>query len=86
MESGRVELLTARVSADDLLAPNSSIDYANDVAIAKSGIIYFTDSARGIIPVRNAEGFWDTMQAYMLTLYHVRPPFPLLLRGHMVPA
>ena len=67
-----MELLTARVSADDLLAPGSPIDYANDVAVAKSGLIYFTDSTRGVIPVRNAEGFWDTMQAYMLTLYHVR--------------
>lgn len=81
--SGRVEMLTARVSADDLLAPNSSIDYANDVAVAKSGLIYFTDSARGVIPVRNAEGFWDTMQAYMLTLYHVRALLCLVHGGLM---
>jgi sugar lactone lactonase YvrE len=75
MDSGAVELLTSRVSADDPIDPGSAVDYANDVAVARSGIVYFTDSAAGISPVKNAAGFWDTMQAYMLVLFHVRGPF-----------
>ena len=72
MGSGAVQLLSSRVSLDDPLAPGSVVEYANDVAIARSGIVYFTDSAEGISPVRNAAGFWDTMQAYLLTLFNVR--------------
>jgi hypothetical protein len=72
-ESGKVVLLTARVSADDRVAPGSSIDYINDVAVASNGIVYFTDSVRGITPAKNAEGFWDTMAAYTLSLFNVGP-------------
>ncbi len=70
-DSRRVVLLTARVSADDPVAPGSTIDYINDVAIASNGIIYFTDSVDGIMPVKNAQGFWDTMAAFMLSLFNV---------------
>ena len=78
MGSGAVELLASRVSLDDPIAPGSTIDYANDVAVARSGIVYFTDSVHGIAPVMNAAGFWDTMQAYLLTLFHVRSRGPSL--------
>lgn len=71
-DSHKVVMLTSRVSADDPLAPSSSIDYINDVAIASNGIIYFSDSARGVTPAKNAQGFWDTMEAYILTLAVVR--------------
>ena len=72
--SNKVVVLTSRVSADDPLDPESPIDYANDVTVASNGIIYFTDSVQGIMPRRNWMGFWDTMEAYMLTLFQVRPP------------
>lgn len=77
-DSGKVVLLTARVSANDPVAPSSAIDYANDVAVASNGIIYFTDSVAGIMPARNARGYWDTMAAFMLSLFNVSTPFPCL--------
>ena len=69
--SRKVVLLTSRVSPDDPLDPDSTIDYINDVTVASDGIIYFTDSVQGIMPRRNAQGFWDTMEAYLLTLFQV---------------
>ncbi len=79
-ESGKVVLLTARVSADDPVAPGSSIDYINDVAVASNSIVYFTDSVRGITPAKNPGGFWDTMAAYTLSLFNVSAPF----LGHLI--
>ena len=69
--SKKVVLLTSRVSSDDPIDPDSTIDYINDVTVASDGIIYFTDSVQGIMPRRNRQGFWDTMEAYMLTLFQV---------------
>ena len=69
--SKKVVLLTSRVSPDDPLDPDSTIDYINDVTVASNGLIYFTDSVQGIMPRRNHQGFWDTMEAYMLTLFQV---------------
>ncbi|CAL5229353.1 g12664 [Coccomyxa viridis] len=77
-DSKKVVLLTSRVSADDPLDPDSTIDYINDVVAASDGIIYFTDSVQGIMPRRNAYGFWDTMEAYMLTLFQGEPSGRLL--------
>lgn len=81
-DSRKVVLLTSRVSSDDPLDPGSPIDYINDVAVASSGLIYFTDSVRGIMPRRNREGFWDTMEAYLLTLFQAgsTSPSPKSLR------
>lgn len=81
--SGKVDILTARVSADDPVAPGSSIDYINDVAVASNGIIYFTDSVQGISPAKNSEGFWDTMAAYTLTLFNVCAKSPFHLHPRM---
>lgn len=67
----KVVLLTSRVSPDDPWEPDTTIDYINDVTVASDGLIYFTDSVQGIMPRRNAQGFWDTMEAYMLTLFNV---------------
>ncbi|CAK0787144.1 hypothetical protein CVIRNUC_010360 [Coccomyxa viridis] len=67
--SKKVVLLTSRVSSDDPIDPDSTIDYINDVTVASDGIIYFTDSVQGIMPRRNRQGFWDTMEAYLLTLF-----------------
>ena len=69
--SKKVVLLTSRVSSDDPIDPDSTIDYINDVTVASDGIIYFTDSVQGIMPRRNKQGFWDTMEAYLLTLFQV---------------
>ncbi|BDA50629.1 Adipocyte plasma membrane-associated protein [Coccomyxa sp. Obi] len=77
-DSGKVVLLTARVSSDDPVAPGSAIDYINDVAVASNGIVYFTDSVEGIMPVKNAYGFWDTMAAYTLSLFNGRASGRLL--------
>ena len=68
-------------------APNGSgqltpIRYANDLAVTKDGIIYFTDST-SISPAINAQGFYDTMASFILSFFQVRHPtmsvnFPLL--------
>lgn len=43
-----MELLTARVSADSALAPDTPLAYVNDLDIDHdTGVIYFTDSQVG---------------------------------------
>ena len=71
LDTKNVTLLASRVGGASDEA-GSSIDYANDPEVAPDGKVYFTDSAHGIAPVRNAQGFWDTMAAYLLILFQVR--------------
>ena len=69
-ERARVVLLTAEVSSDDGEGNRrgSPILYANDLDVShRTGLVYFTDSV-AIAPVRNSLGFWDTMQAYIMSL------------------
>ncbi len=73
LPSRRVVLLTSRVDDADDLQPGTDIHYANDLDIAPDGIIYFTDSAHGVWPVRSRLGYWDTMQAYLLVTFQARP-------------
>ncbi|KAK9832113.1 hypothetical protein WJX81_008412 [Elliptochloris bilobata] len=73
-----VTLLTSRVDDADASAPGSDIHYANDLDIAPDGKVYFSDSAHGVWPVRNRYGFYDTMQAYVLTLFQGAPTGRLL--------
>lgn len=57
---------------------HSPILYANDLDIShRTGVVYFTDSA-AIGPVRNKRGFWDTMQAYVMSLAQGEPTGRLL--------
>ena len=73
LASKAVTLLTSRVDDADALAPGTAIHYANDPDIAPDGKVYFSDSAHGLWPVRNRFGFYDTMQAYMLSMFQARP-------------
>ena len=72
LASKTVTLLTSRVDGADARAPGTTIDYANDPDIAPGGKVYFSDSAHGVFPVRNRFGYFDTMQAYMLTMFQAR--------------
>lgn len=76
-KKARVVTLTAAVppSPDDdddddgkRFRPSSPILYANDLDVSRrTGVAFFTDSV-AIAPVRSGLGFWDTMQAYVLSL------------------
>ena len=46
------------------------IRYPNDLHIAPDGLIYFSDSS-AIAPALNAQGFYDTLWAYILTQFQV---------------
>ena len=57
---------------------HSPVLYANDLDVShRTGLVYFTDSV-AIPPARNAQGFWDTMQAYVLSLAQGQPTGRLL--------
>ncbi|PNW76066.1 hypothetical protein CHLRE_12g549050v5 [Chlamydomonas reinhardtii] len=66
--TGAVELLTARVSADSALAPDTPLAYVNDLDIDHdTGVIYFTDSQSiPVYPDRETGTFYDTFQSYLL--------------------
>lgn len=68
--SGAVTLLTTHVSDNSPLDPGSEITYANDLAIASDGTIYFT-SCTDIVPPLNQLGFYDTYRAWFLGLMQV---------------
>ena len=58
--------------------PHSPILYANDLDVSsRTGVVFFTDSA-AIAPLRGRGGFWDTMQAYVLSLAQGEPTGRLL--------
>ena len=69
-DSMRPIILTSQVSG----ASNSvsgAIRFPNDLHIAPNGLIYFSDSS-AIGPSLNAQGFYDTLWAYLLTQFQVR--------------
>jgi sugar lactone lactonase YvrE len=68
--SGMLEVLATHVSPDSPLHPGTPITYANDLAVAPDGAIYFT-SCSNVVPARNAKGFWDTFRAWQLDLAQV---------------
>jgi len=77
-KKAKVILLTSAVSRNEKSNLHSSILYANDLDVAHgTGVVYFTDSA-AIPPLRNSQGFWDTMQAYILSLAQGEPTGRLL--------
>lgn len=69
--TAEVTLLASRVSDSSPIDPGSEITYANDLAIAADGKIYFT-SCSDIVPARNSEGFYDTFKAWTLGMAQVR--------------
>jgi sugar lactone lactonase YvrE len=69
-QSKDVTLLTTHVSASSPIDPGSQITYANDLAIASDGTIYFT-SCTDIVPQLNRQGFYDTYRAWYLSLMRV---------------
>jgi sugar lactone lactonase YvrE len=70
-QSKDIVLLTTHVSASSPIDPGSQITYANDLAIASDGTIYFT-SCTDIVPQLNQLGFYDTYRAWFLSLMRVR--------------
>lgn len=60
--SRKVVKLTDRVSSDSPLEPSSAIQYANDLDITASGLIYFSDACV-IPPARLETGKYDTLGA-----------------------
>jgi sugar lactone lactonase YvrE len=69
--TSEVTLLASRVSDSSAIDPGSEITYANDLAIASDGKIYFT-SCSDIVPAVNKEGFYDTFKAWTLGMAQVR--------------
>lgn len=63
-------ILATHVSVSSPIDPGSPITYANDLAIASDGKIYFT-SCTDIIPAINKAGYYDTFRAWMLGLAQV---------------
>lgn len=68
--SGQVSILASWVSPTSSLDPGSEITYANDLAIASDGKVYFT-SCTDIVPAVNKAGYYDTFRAWMLGLAQV---------------
>ena len=68
--SGDISILATHVSDTSSLDPGSEITYANDLAIASDGMIYFT-SCTDIVPPLNQLGFYDTYRAWFLGLMQV---------------
>lgn len=75
--TGDVTLLATHISQHSAIDPNTPITYANDLAIARDGTIYFT-SCTDIVPPLNAMGFWDTFRAWSLGLAQCLPKGRLL--------
>jgi len=65
-----VTILANRVSLRSPLDPGSEITYANDLAVASDGKIYFT-SCSDITPMKNSQGYYDTFRAWMMGLAQV---------------
>jgi len=66
--SGKVALLVTE--APDARGNMTPIRYANDLAVAGDGSIYFTDSTV-IPPAINSQGFYDTMASFILAFFQV---------------
>eukprot|EP00878_Enallax_costatus_P006815 GHUV01007143.1.p1 GENE.GHUV01007143.1~~GHUV01007143.1.p1 ORF type:complete len:316 (+),score=46.82 GHUV01007143.1:490-1437(+) len=75
--SGAITLVATHVSDTSPLDPGSEITYANDLAIASDGTIYFT-SCTDIVPPLNQLGFYDTYRAWFLGLVQGLPKGLLL--------
>lgn len=65
-----ITLLATHVSQSSPIDPGSEITYANDLAIASDGTVYFT-SCTDIVPALNRLGFYDTFRAWFLGLMQV---------------
>jgi hypothetical protein len=65
-----VSMLTNRVSSTSGFDANSEVTYANDLAMATDGRVFFT-SCSDIVPTRTPEGYYDTFKAWMLGLAQV---------------
>ena len=72
-----VSVAASTVSRSDPASPGSPILYANDIDVAPDGTVYFTDSAP-FGPGRGRGGWWDTMEAYTLSLLAGAPAGRLL--------
>ncbi|KAI8467567.1 MAG: strictosidine synthase [Monoraphidium minutum] len=75
--TGRVEVLSNRVSDSSPVDAGSEIIYANDLDIGRDGVVYFT-SCSDIQPQRGHLGFWDTYKAWLLDVAQGAPRGRLL--------
>ncbi|KAG2486526.1 hypothetical protein HYH03_014827 [Edaphochlamys debaryana] len=79
--TGRLVVLTSRVSPDDPTAPGSPLAYTNDLDIARGegGAIYFSDSQAVPVGLSPDQGpFYDTFRGFMQGLYTGVPSGRLL--------
>lgn len=70
-ESGKLVLLATEAPSEIGGGQVTPIRYANDLAIAGDGSIYFSDSTV-IPPAINADGFYDTMASFILAFFEGR--------------
>eukprot|EP00775_Hariotina_reticulata_P007690 gene7690-7890_t len=80
--NGQVTVLANRVGSSSALDPGSEITYANDLAIASDGKVYFT-SCSNIVPSKNSQGFYDTFRAWSLDLAQGLPGGRLMVYDPM---
>lgn len=77
VKTKRMEILSTLVSETSSKEPGTPVVYANDLDIAKDGVVYFSDST--IIPVVMGSGGWfDSLRTYILTVLHGKPTGRLL--------
>lgn len=75
--SKRVVILANRVWARSDIDAGSEISYANDLAIAHNGTIYFSSSTDIRVAI-NSEGFYDTVRGCKLDFFRGKPTGKLL--------
>ena len=64
-----VTVVTSRVSLGGGRGAGTPIDFANDVAVKSNGMVYFSESANGIVPAKGPDGVYDALGAASLVLW-----------------
>lgn len=68
--SGKVVVITSRVSDSSPVDPGSPIQYADDLDIASDGMVYFSDACQ-VSAARMANGKYDVMGSSIASFYQV---------------
>lgn len=91
-ETGQVVTLASEAPLGKTGGELKPIHYANDLAIASDGTVYFTDSTE-IPPAINPAGFYDTMASFLLSAFQVvhnciscRDSMPISYSNHLLTA
>ena len=69
-DTGKLVLLSSEAPVSQGGTQLAPIQYADDLAFASDGAIYFTDASE-IPPGYNSKGFYDTMASYILDVFQV---------------